>query len=187
MGSKEIFDNMDTKIDSAITEARAQMLEYEKTLVATPPTPPTPPTNVYDNYSQPYVLTTGNKTSPNGKMRLIYTGNNPANRTNTGQAGVRVPSADPEGVSMPNVFFAFPYNTPNTASGTSASLTLTETEFGDFDLSFWMRTLKGWRSPAPKNWEVAWLLMRFNPAGYALTDRGAFSSLLLRHTTQRRC
>jgi hypothetical protein len=170
MGSKEIFDTMDGKIDIAISEARAQMLEYEKTLV--PPTPPVP-TNVYDSYSQTYVLTVGNKTSPNGKMRLIYTGNNPANRTNTGQAGVRVPSAVPEGVSMPNVFFAYPYNTPNNASGTSASLTLTETEFGDFDLSFWMRTIKGWRSPAPKNWEVAWLLLRFNPAGYQLTDKGA--------------
>jgi hypothetical protein len=138
-----------------------------------PPTPPIPTSYVYDDFPVTYDIKTDNTLSANGKYRVVYCGFNPSNPSDKGQAGVRVPSNVPQGVTMPRVFYAQPYSTPNTGTGNNATLTLTEAQFSDFDLTFYMRCIKGGRSPTPHNWETAWILPRFNPAGYPVTDRRA--------------
>lgn len=124
------------------------------------------PSNVYDDYPATYDIKADNTLSPNGKWRLIYTGHNPQNTNEKGQSGVRA-ALVPD--NSPRVYYAYPYSTTNTGTATNATLTLSEQEFTNFDLTFYVRTKRSLKS-TPKSWETAWLLFRFNTAGFPTTD-----------------
>ena len=167
------MSSVDTLINDAEKNAVAIFeklkLDIKTALEPVPvPIPPTPPSNVYDDYPSVYDINTGDTLTPNKKERVIYTGYNPDNHSITGHAGVRVPNKLPPDNS-PRVFFAYPYISGYTGTGTNASLTLTEVEFANFDMTFYMRTLKSLKTK-PNVWEVAWLLFRFNTAGFPTTD-----------------
>ena len=94
-------------------------------------------------------------------------GNNPNIPAEFGQAGVRVPSSPTGGFSK--VFYAYPYSTTNATSTTDASLTLTESDFTDFDVTFSMKTVAQKKTTFVKEWETAWFMWHFNQAGTTIT------------------
>jgi hypothetical protein len=136
---------------------------------------------IYDTFASTYDITTDagsgsascNTVVPDGLWRVIYRGYNPNNVLEKGQDGVRVPSVAPPDGST-NVYYAYPYTTTNTTNTTNANLTLTESAyFGNFDVSFYMRTINQKKTTFKKEWEVAWFMWHFNEAGYAITASGA--------------
>jgi hypothetical protein len=153
--SAPIFDKLKTDVDALIAKAKTDVAALAP---ITPP--PVPTSNVYDNYPTTYEITQANPLSPNGKFRLIYNGYNPDNHSIIGHAGVRVPSKVPPDNS-PRVYFAYPYLAGYTGTGTNATLTLSEQDFTNFDMTFYMRTVRSLRTN-PRNWETAWILFRFS-------------------------
>jgi hypothetical protein len=171
------FNTYKTATDAKLADLQNQinLLKNRVTALesAAPAPTPTPTTTVYDNFPADYNLNTNGQLSPNGKWQLAYTGYNPSNPDNDrGVSGVAALSSAIPGTQYTRMFFAYPYSGVNTG-GTNATLTISTAEFADFDHTVYMRTIKGMRSPTPKNWEVAWLLFRFNLAGFTIADRGA--------------
>jgi Domain of Unknown Function (DUF1080) len=150
-------------IDTMFKGLDDRIKKLEAAPVTPPPTPtpvpPTPSTNVYDPFPTTYDIKTGNTQSPDKKWLLVYTGHNPDNHAITGQAGVTVPDKLPPDNS-PRVYYAQPYAYGYTGTGTNANLSLTQAKFKNFDLNFYMRTVKSLKT-SPKNWETCWLLLRF--------------------------
>ena len=134
----------------------------------------------YDNYPATYSITTDagsgsapcNVLSPNSKWRCIYRGINPSNGADTGQVGVRAPSVTPP-TNDPRVFYAYPYANTNAINDTDATLTLSEKSYGDIDVTFYMRTKAQRKTTFVKEWETAWFMWHFNPAGNPITDPDA--------------
>lgn len=155
--AKTIADN-NAALTNLITTNNTQLVDINKKLDAliNPPVV----SDVYDDYPTVYDLNAGNMLSPNKKWRVIYNGYNPDNHSITGHAGVRVPDKLPPDNS-PRVYFAYPYLYGYTGIGTNASLTLSEIDFTNFDMTFYMRTRKSLRTN-PRNWEVVWILLRFS-------------------------
>jgi hypothetical protein len=151
--------SIDTLVNDAEKDVVARFEKLKVDLKAIPPPVVVPPSNVYDSFSTTYDLTQDNQLSTDGKWKLIYTGYNPSNTTQKGKAGVRVPDKLPPDNS-PRVYYAYPYLYGYTGTGTNATLSLTQTKFKNFDLTFYMRTVKSLRT-VPRNWEVTWVLLRF--------------------------
>ena len=135
---------------------------------------PTPTSNVYDDYPTIFDFANDGDLSPNKKWRLGYRGYNPVDSTDRGKVGVR--SND----KYPRVLYQYPYSKPNTTPKwgtagykTSASLAVSEEQFGDIDITTFIRTLKSLRTPVPSRWEAGWIMWRFNDAGYLITQKGA--------------
>ena len=134
---------------------------------------------IYDSYPATYDINTDagsgsaytNQLSPNNLWRVIYRGQNPNNPAEFGQAGVRVPSSPTGGFAR--VFYAYPYTTTNTTNTTDATLTLSESSYGDFDATFYMRTVAQKKTTFVKEWETAWFMWHFSEAGYNITQSGA--------------
>src|ERR1051325_10199407 len=121
---------------------------------------------VYDTFPTAYDLTTDPQTSPDGKWKMLYHGSNPdpAHPGDPGKTGVRIPASPTGGFAR--VLYAYPYLLANsTATATAASIVLSNpTYYGDFDVTFSLRTKASRRTPTPQAWECVWFMWHFNEA-----------------------
>jgi hypothetical protein len=104
-------------------------------------------TNLYDDFENS-TYTLAQKTSPNGKWKIKYTG-----------YGVTGVAQDPK--TCNHYFYEKP-EVSTSPNETHASMVITTKNYSNFDLTLDMKTVKQLRQNSPPNaWEVAWIAWHY--------------------------
>jgi hypothetical protein len=128
-----------------------------------------PPSIVYDPFYYTYTISTDDTLTSNSLWRVVYRGQTPETSDNAGRVGVRAPA----GGAFTRVLYEYPYPNSYAGANTSASLVVTNgAYFTDFDMSLSMRTVAQKRT-SPATWETAWIMFRYNTAGFAHSAAGS--------------
>jgi hypothetical protein len=125
---------------------------------------------IFDTFPATYTISTDDTVSSNGLWRTVYRGSTPGTSDGAGRTGVRAPA----GGAFTRVMYEYPYTSTYTGTSTSASLILTEGPyFSDFDLTMYVRTVAQKKTTNVNPWETAWIMFRYNEAGFASSAAGS--------------